>query len=120
MTMGVLEKLKIRQAKSVQLPNGQTVYIRTLSIGEHRRGMKLTPDEKMGYLLGCTLVDENGTPAYPRQENETDAAFAQRVLEETDIDVPGYSAIDAAYKALEKTPSQKVLEGNSETTSTQT
>lgn len=120
MTMGVLEKLRIRQAKSVKLPNGETVFIRTLSIGEHRRSGKLTKDQQLGFFIGSVLVEESGSRVYPQKDGESDAEFSERIIDETDIDLPSVNSLMEAHKELERTPRQSVLEKNSESTSTPT
>lgn len=118
MALTTFEKIRRRAAYPVKLPNDETIKIRSLSIGEHVRSQELEGDAKVGFLIGCVLCEDDGSPACKKNEGESDADFGLRTARECDLDTPSFQAIQTAIKKLEKNPSLDVVLKNSEETST--
>lgn len=86
----VLERLRKKHGHPVTIEE-ETFHVRSLTIGELRRLDKLKPDERTGFIVGCSLCDgADGAQSLPRAEGEDDTAWAARVLEELS-DVPSES-----------------------------
>jgi len=119
MPQGVIEKIRKRIKYPVTLPNGETIHIRPMNFGEQFRLEGLKGNARLGFVVGCVLLEEDGTNLFEKKPDENDAAFAARVASECEIDVPAFFAIKAAIDKLEKVPDAKVIEKNSEETSTQ-
>lgn len=118
---GVLDKIRKRMAYPVTLPNGEVITIRSLSMGEQvRSGAIVDGDARIGFLVGCVLAEDDGTAAYSKVTNESDAEFGMRVASECDLDTPSFQAIQSALEKLNKVPSQDIIIKNSDETSTQT
>jgi hypothetical protein len=74
--MSTREKLKQRKrpARAVELPGGETVAVRSLTLAELERVDRLALDapegaernvRRMVLICGLALCDDDGTPAYP-------------------------------------------------------
>lgn len=50
--MGVLEKIRKRQKYPVELPNGETIHIRSFRFPELRRMGSLNGEAKIGFVFG--------------------------------------------------------------------
>jgi len=117
--MSVLDKIRKRMCYPVTLPNGETIKIRTPSMGEQNRsGAIADGDDRIGFLVGCVLVEDDGSTAYSKKPGESDADFGNRVAFECDLDTPSFQAIQEALAKLNKVPSKDVVVKNSEGTST--
>lgn len=118
--MGVLEKIRKRRLYPVELPNGETIHIRSLRFPELRRMAALAGEAKIGFVFGLALIEDDGSQVYEIGDGETDEAFGKRVAEaaEQDMDTQTLVAVKDAFEKLHKVPSVKVIAKNSEETST--
>lgn len=89
MTSKVAEKLRKKRGFPVQ-HDGETYYVRELTMGELARFDKLPKETKTGFLVGCALVeDAGGAPVFPKQPDEGDEAYAVRMMAELAEVTPG-------------------------------
>jgi hypothetical protein len=112
----VLARLKKKRAYPVTI-EGELYHIRPMTIGEITRMKPLDNDSKTGFVVGCTLCDdEAGTQTIPKKAEppESDKDWAARVLAEL-ADVPSETirALSEAVAALSKTPSASAVAKNS-------
>lgn len=116
--MGVLDKIRKRMKYPVTLPNGEVIHIRSADIGERIRANSLEELTKIGFMIGCSLVEDDGSPVFTFKDKETDAEFGMRVSLECGLDPEAMDAIGEALKKLGKSVNQGVIEKNSPETST--
>ena len=108
----VLAKIKKRRCYPVEVGGG-TVHVRSLTRGELDRVGKLEGSAQTAFVVGCVLVDADGSPALPKLPNETDEAYASRLLLETeDVDSETVAAITAAVGKIGKAPTLETLAKN--------
>lgn len=109
----VLERLKKKRGHSLTIGD-ETFYVRAMTIGEFRRSDSLKPEERTGFLIGCTLCDgEGGGQAIPQLPDEDDKAFSARVLTLI-ADVPSetITALINAFSAIGKPASLEAIAKN--------
>lgn len=103
-----LDNLRKRRGTSIEI-DGDTFYVRALTIGESDRVTRLfpvtvphendTPEQsaerqkqhwrRTAYTIGCYLCDDlDGTPTFPRLADETAEQWADRIVKELD-DIEG-------------------------------
>jgi hypothetical protein len=101
----VLSRLKKKRGYPVDI-DGETFHVRSLTIGELQRLDLLDADHKTGFVVGCALCSEaNGEQELPRNADETDAAWADRVLAElADVPTDTIRALSDGVAAIGKTP----------------
>lgn len=76
----VLDALRKRRHATATV-DGETVYLRAMTLAEVRAQEKLQDIAKAGFAIGCCLTDADGTPAFPRTLEQTDEDYAAAVLE---------------------------------------
>lgn len=99
----VLERLKKKRGSPVEI-EGDTFYVRSLTIGEMKRLNELDDTAKVAFAIGCSLVNQDGSQVMPDKANgETDAEWSTRIGEQL-VDVPGSTvlAINEAIARLIK------------------
>lgn len=82
--MGLLEKIATRRSYPLELDPGNTIQLCSLEIDEIERADVLPDKLKNPFILGCSLCEDNGDPAFTKVEKpdgamESDAEFAIRV-----------------------------------------
>lgn len=81
------KKLRKKRGTPMEL-DGDTFYVRDLTLGELRRVDALAKEDKTGFVIGCALcTGVDGGPEIPQQEGETDSNWSKRVAKELE-DVP--------------------------------
>ena len=114
-----LNKLKRRRSYPVKLPAGDEIMIRSQTFGEIRRTVAIKDKIiQIGFTIGCVILGDDGTNLFNKQPDETDDAFASRVLDECELDIESATAIREAIEKVHTVPKQEVLAKNSEETST--
>lgn len=111
---GVLDKLKKRRSYPVTI-DGETVNVRSLTIGELQRMESVEGDDKAGFVLGCALLETDGQRSFIQGAEESDAEFGKRVLAASvDIPTDNLSALkDAINKLSNNIPPQETIRKNS-------
>ena len=82
----VLNRLRKKRGSPINI-DGETFYVRSLTIGELTQLDTINADERTGYVVGCALVNEDGSQVIPKADSESSIDYAKRVLQELD-DVP--------------------------------
>jgi hypothetical protein len=102
---GVLNRLKKKRGFPVVI-DGETYYVRSPTIGELRRLDVIPADLKTGFLVGCALcADAGGEPEIPKTE-DSDEAWAKRVLDELqDVPTETIRALSEGVAAIGRTGS---------------
>lgn len=113
----VLSRLQKRRASAIEI-DGETFYVRAMTIGELRRVdalVKEDADKRTGFVVGCTLcADAEGAQALPPAEGETDAAWADRVLSElADVPTSTIAALSKGVADIGRTPKLETIAKNS-------
>lgn len=108
MSSPAAERIKKRFARSVTVGSGDTFFVRSLTIKEHKRldavADPLATDEqnnirRNGLFYALALCeDANATPIYPQKEGESDAEWSARVSDEMQDIQP--EAIAALLEAI--------------------
>lgn len=107
----VCDKLTKRRAFPVKV-NGETIHVRGMTRGE----AKVLPGiENEGlqnvYMLGCCLVEEDGTPSFPRKDGEPVVTWLERIEPEFDgIDAATMFEIGYGIELASKPPKQETAE----------
>lgn len=116
--MSVIDKIRKRRFYPVTLSDGSTRHVMSLT-GWHKVAMQNleSPDSQLAFALGCCLVRENGERRFEREPDETPAAFALRVQDETaELSFADISELVTAINKVTKTPDAETLEKNLEPT----
>lgn len=72
------------QPNQITLSTGDTFAFRHLTPSERNRFVKLLKRRGfhcMGFLVGCMLLEDDGTEAFTQMKRESDVRFAERVGE---------------------------------------
>lgn len=78
----LIKKLSTRRKYPLKLADDVTVHIRALLGAEKAEVMAFfQEDESFGFVLGCGLLEDDGSPAFTRNEGENGKDFGQRVTE---------------------------------------
>lgn len=109
----IFERLDNREAFKVDIKGG-SVWLREPTFGDIDRVSAMKSGElKTGLSLGLCLVEENGSPAFPVNDKETDAQFAERVLALTKrIGPSSLRKIQQAIQKLTESPDVEELAKN--------
>lgn len=109
----VLERLRKKRAFPVMI-DGQEFHVRTPTIGELRRLDAMTADNRTGFLVGCTLCsDASGVQEIPKQADEEDAKWAERVLDAlADVPTETIRALSDGVAKISQTPTLEVVVKN--------
>lgn len=101
----VLARLKKKRGYPVEI-DGETFFVRSLTIGELQRLDKLDSEHKTGFVVGCALCGEaSGQQELPRNDNESDTEWSVRVLTElADVPTETIRALSDGVAAIGKTP----------------
>ena len=104
--MTLTEKLRKRRFYPVTIGE-ETVHVRRLTVDEAERVDGIENGLiKAFFMVGCCLLDESGTPAYSRNDDESDIQFAERVkVEGKDIPADTLADITAGIWKATKVPS---------------
>jgi hypothetical protein len=100
------------------MADGSTRHVMPL-IDWHKVAMQdlKSSDTQLAFALGCCLVRENGERRFERGPDESPAAFALRVQDETaELSFADISELVAAINKVTKTPDAEIVEKNSEAT----
>jgi|TARA_R110002110_G_scaffold394788_1_gene609048 hypothetical protein len=85
--------------------DGETIYIRAFTKAERKEFKPLANEEESyGYVMGCGLVNQDGSCLFPRDEGEDAKAFAQRVEDAADLPDDTRAQICTAIVKLSEGP----------------
>lgn len=109
--MSIFDKIQKRAAYPFKLVNGETVLIKSLTIGQLR---ELEPikneDSGNGFVLGCCLLNDDHSPAFERAPGQPAADFGSRVTAELDLPFDVFHPLIEMIFKLSNTPSEKASE----------
>jgi len=111
--MAVLDKLKKRRCYSITV-NDEQINVRSLSYGELARLDNVKTEVKPGFIVGCAVLEDDGSRAFSQAEGESDDDFATRVAAECP-DVPSDTLrllSDTIQKLNHSLPTQENLRKN--------
>lgn len=109
--MSVLAKLAKRKAFPIEV-DGETVHIRLMFHREKRELLTLEPMWQQPFVLGCVLVEADGTPVLSRLEGQSAADFARQASEAIDFTEETWNVISDKLEKLQK-PNIEALAKNS-------
>lgn len=83
--MSVISKLTKRRFYPFQI-DGETIHLRSM-LSSELAAVQLfrSEDSSIGYTLGCSVLNEDGSSAFVKATNETPQEFGARVLSEVDL-----------------------------------
>lgn len=113
----VADRLRKKRGSPVEI-DGETFYVRALTLGEHRRLAEMPDHLRTPFLIGCVLcVDAGGDPELPKLASETYEQWAERIAEPVD-DIPTDTirALSEGVAALSKVPKPASILKNSDET----
>jgi len=112
----VLERLRKRRCYTHTI-GGQTVHLRALTHQEIEIVSKFEDNSHgTSFVIGCCLLNEDESPAFTRDQNESPADFAKRVnqvLIESDLSTDTTSDLAAMAAKLSRGGSVEALAKNS-------
>lgn len=127
----LLGKLHKRACHPVQLSNRETVHCRSMTIAELRELDSLpkvdqpTADKpdlsefRTPFVMGCVIVNADGSQGFPRLPDEDARAFATRMLDVLkDVATENIAAISEVVGKIGKVPGADTLKNSSGTTRT--
>lgn len=83
--MSVILKLKKRRFYPFEI-GGETIHLRSMLSSELDHVQKFRKDdESIGYTIGCSVLNEDGSAAFIQRNDETAKEFGGRVLLEVDL-----------------------------------
>lgn len=84
--MSVINIVRKRRMWPVDI-GGETIHLRALLMSELQTVEPFRDeDESVGYVIGCSLVNQDASPVYIISPDETPKQFGARVL--SDLDLP--------------------------------
>ncbi len=94
MTEAITNLDRIRKRRHYPMPfDGGEVHVRALTHSEIRIVRKFSDeDESAGFVIGCALLNEDGSEKFIRGQDEDPKAFGERVMNE--IDLPSDTSAD--------------------------
>ena len=108
----VVERLRKRRFYPVPI-NGETVHVRALLQSELAESKPFQNEESsFGFVIGCGLLNEDGTPVCTRNADESAQAFGERVLAELNLPNDTRTELSLAIIKLAKPPSHESLVKN--------
>lgn len=120
MSSSVLSRIQKRRNRVVTV-DGEAVHVRSLSYAEVAAMDDLqSPSDRLFYMIGCGLLDDDGTPALPRKPGESAADYVARVRDALPhLSVDAASALAAEIHKSTKEPSIDATVKNSDPTDSQ-
>ena len=83
--MSVISKLTKRRFYPFQI-DGETIHLRSLLSSELDAVQKFRDDdESLGFIIGCSVLNEHGSAEFVKTETETVKEFGARILSEVDL-----------------------------------
>lgn len=83
--MSVISKLTKRRFYPFQI-DGETIHLRSMLSSELDTVQKFRDDdESLGFMIGCCVLNENGSAEFIKTETETAKEFGARILAEIDL-----------------------------------
>lgn len=109
----VLNRLKKKRAYPVEV-DGESYFVRPLTIGELMRLDTIERESKTGFLIGCALCrDVSGEQEMPRTESESDSDWAKRVLIMiADVPTETIRALSEGVATVGRTPNIEAVAKN--------
>lgn len=102
--MSVANTLRKRRFWPVVI-DGETIHIRALLMSEiHTVDAFRDEEESVGYVLGCTLLNEDKSPAYTPSADESPKQFGARVMADLDLPLDTKSELLAKISKLSDGP----------------
>lgn len=95
----ILEKLKNRRKYPVKIGDTE-VFVRSLTIGELNAQDKLPNDLTSLFVVGSSLVNDDGSLFYPRGNGESNEEYARRM--QTELEFLGADDFLAIIQATQK------------------
>lgn len=108
----VLARLSKKRAFPIVIDD-ETFHVRSLTIGELKRLDSIKGDNRTGFVLGCALVEESGQTVIPKNADETDDQWSERVLEQlSDVPTQTIKQLSDGVAQIGKTPNAVAVEKN--------
>lgn len=84
MALSVVDRIRKRAFYPLTLVNGEKVHLRALTHGQKASAIEhKDKDASIGYVIGCGLLQDDGTPEYTPTQGESVEQFGERVFEDT-------------------------------------
>lgn len=114
MASKTVERLRKRARFEFTLPNGEQCAVSAPRNSE-LASMNLLKDEtaKSWFIIGCSLLEDDGSPTFSREVGEDESAFAKRVETELDLSLDMRESVMTAINKASGVPPAAVLEKNS-------
>lgn len=110
---GVLDRLKKKRGYPVDI-DGETYYVRSLTVGELKRLEAVPPAQKTGFVVGCALCTEaSGIAEFPQSDSESDVDWSNRVMEAiSEVPTETIRALSDGVANISKTPKVETVAKN--------
>lgn len=109
---GVFDRIEKRKAFPIDV-NGEVMHVAEPTMNQIDRIQRLKSNQATGLALGLCLVDEGGTRLFNPEPDQTDAAFADRILvEASDCTVSAIRTLSEGILKLVKPVDQESLAKN--------
>jgi hypothetical protein len=111
--MSVIDRLRKRRFYPVTI-DGETIHIRALLDSELRLVEPFRfEDASIGFAIGCSLLNEDKSPAFVMEETESPQQFGHRVLNTLDLPQDTKAEVrDKIVKLSEGPPETEDLKKN--------
>ncbi len=107
----IFDKIKKRAAYPFKMINGETVYLRSLTIGQLREVEPFrTEPEANGFAIGCCLLNDDLTLAFAREPGQSAKEFGKHVSDQLDLPFDVFHPLVEMIFKLSNEPSDKAAE----------
>ena len=107
----IFDKIKKRAAYPFKMVNGETVYLRSLTIGQLRELEPFKHDDAAnGFAIGCCLLNDDLTPAFTRESGQSAEDFGRSVSQQLDLPFDVFHPLVEMIFKLSNEPSEKASE----------
>lgn len=86
MGLSVVDRIRKRAFYPLVLVNGEKVHLRALThqqLGVARESHE--KDSAIGYVIGCSILEDNGDPVFVPEDSESPEQFGERVLKSVEL-----------------------------------
>jgi hypothetical protein len=105
----VIDRLRKRRAYPLSI-DGEKVYVRAFTKSERQEFKPLANEEESyGFVMGCGLINEDGSVMFAREEGEEAKAFAIRVEDAAELPDDTRAQICTAIVKLSEGPTIEQL-----------
>lgn len=86
MALSVIDRIRKRAFYPLTLVNGEKIHLRALTHQQLQTARSFSgKDASIGYAIGCSLLEDDGSPVFVPIDVESPEAFGERVMQALEL-----------------------------------